>query len=168
MISNQARGLAEIANTYGNGEIRLTVWQNLLIPHVRDEDVPTVERELELLGLSCQASSFRAGLVACTGSAGCKFAASDTKRNAMQIAEALEGQFQLETPINIHLTGCHHSCAQHYIGDIGLLGFVCGAEPTRIRFLPPPAITTVEHIDLALELIDQALKLFANRTTSGA
>ena len=98
------------------------MWQNLLIPHVNDADIPAVQRELELVGLHCQASSFRAGLVACTGSAGCKFAASDTKRNAMEIAEALESQFQLDQPINIHLTGCHHSCAQHYIGDIGLLG----------------------------------------------
>jgi ferredoxin-nitrite reductase len=63
----------------------------------------------------------RAGLVACTGNIGCKFAASDTKRHAEEIARWCDTRVELDGPINIHLTGCHHSCAQHYIGDIGLL-----------------------------------------------
>src|SRR5205807_1090503 len=50
-----------------------------------------------------------------------KFAASDTKRHAEEIARWCESRVELDGPVNIHLTGCHHSCAQHYIGDIGLL-----------------------------------------------
>jgi ferredoxin-nitrite reductase len=122
LTSDQVRGLSDIAEEFGNGEIRLTVWQNLIIPHLRDADVAQVRERIESLGLSCDASSFRAGLVACTGSAGCKYAASNTKLHAMQIAEKLESQYELDSAINIHVTGCHHSCAQHYIGDIGLLG----------------------------------------------
>ncbi|MDM4014212.1 NirA family protein [Roseiconus lacunae] len=122
ITSDQARGLAAIANDYGNGEIRLTVWQNLLIPFIDDADVERVQERLLELGLDYRASRFRAGLVACTGSGGCKFAAAETKTHAMQIADHLQSQFDLESPINIHLTGCHHSCAQHYIGDLGLLG----------------------------------------------
>ena len=45
----------------------------------------------------------------------------DTKRHALDIAEHLDARLTLDQPINIHLTGCHHSCAQHHIGDIGLL-----------------------------------------------
>ena len=45
--------------------------------------------------------------------------------------------------------------------ETGLLGFVCGSSPTRLRFLPPPATTTNEHIDAALELLDQSLQRFA-------
>ncbi|QEF97523.1 Sulfite reductase [ferredoxin] [Stieleria maiorica] len=122
MTSDQARGIAKIANEYGNGEIRLTVWQNLLIPNLSDADIDAVKERLVEIGLGYEASSFRAGLVACTGSGGCKFAAAETKTQAMALAEHLESQFELDSPINIHLTGCHHSCAQHYIGDIGLLG----------------------------------------------
>ena len=59
--------------------------------------------------------------MACTGNAGCRFAASDTKRHAEEIARWCEARVELDGPVNIHLTGCHHSCAQHYIGDIGLL-----------------------------------------------
>ena len=122
MTSDQSRRVAEIADDYGNGEIRFTVWQNLIIPHIADEDVEAVKAAITDMGLESDSSSFRAGLIACTGSAGCKFAASNTKRDAMLIAEALESQFTLDQPINIHVTGCHNSCAQHYIGDIGLKG----------------------------------------------
>lgn len=122
MTCHQARGLAKIARRYGSGRIRLTVWQNLLITDIADDDRQQVSEAIEAIGLEYRATSFRAGLIACTGNAGCKFAASNTKSHAMQIAEHLEMQFDLDTPINIHLTGCHHSCAQHYIGDIGLIG----------------------------------------------
>jgi ferredoxin-nitrite reductase len=63
----------------------------------------------------------RAGLVACTGNTGCKFSATNTKGQALAIADYLDARVKLDGPVNIHLTGCHHSCAQHYIGDIGLL-----------------------------------------------
>lgn len=122
MTSEQARGLARISRRYGSGKMRLTVWQNLIIPDIDDADCESVREALLEIGLDFSASAFRAGLVACTGSAGCKYAAADTKRNAMEIAQYLENRFELDQPINIHLTGCHHSCAQHYIGDIGLIG----------------------------------------------
>ena len=118
---DQMRGLAAIARDLGDGDIRLTVWQNLLISGVPTENVPLVEAAIEQLGLTTKASSIRAGLVACTGNVGCRFAASDTKRHAEDIARWCEERVALDGPVNIHLTGCHHSCAQHYIGDIGLI-----------------------------------------------
>ena len=121
MTADQMRGLAQVARDLGDGDIRLTVWQNLIISGVHSPDVATAQACIEALGLSISATSIRAGLVACTGNVGCKFAASDTKRHAEEIARWCEGRVALDSPINIHLTGCHHSCAQHYIGDIGLL-----------------------------------------------
>src|SRR6202035_5931609 len=73
------RGLAKIAQDLGDGDIRLTVWQNLLIPGVRDENVGLAVAAIEAIGLAVKTSQIRAGLIACTGNAGCKFAASDTK-----------------------------------------------------------------------------------------
>ncbi|MDZ4790163.1 MAG: NirA family protein [Hyphomicrobiales bacterium] len=122
MICAQMRGLARIAQDLGDGDIRLTVWQNLLISGVQAGDAPLVETRLQALGLTAKATSVRAGLVACTGSTGCKFAAADTKGTAIAIADWVEPRASLDTPVNIHLTGCHHSCAQHYIGDIGMIG----------------------------------------------
>src|SRR5580692_3944850 len=122
MTGQQVRGLADIARQFGDGEIRLTVWQNLLISGVRTECVESVEAAIEALGLSTKATSIRAGLIACTGNAGCRLALSNTKRDAEETARWCEARVQLDTPVNIHLTGCPNSCAQHYIGDIGLLG----------------------------------------------
>jgi ferredoxin-nitrite reductase len=119
---DQMRGLAKIAADYGDGDIRLTVWQNLLISGVADGDVATVTAAIEALGLAVTTSALRAGLIACTGATGCRFAAAHTKENAEEIAAWCDARVPLETPVNIHLTGCHHSCAQHYIGDIGLIG----------------------------------------------
>ena len=121
ITSQQCRGLAKIAARFGSGSIRLTVWQNLIIPDIATKDMQAVQQAIEELGLDWRASSFRAGIVACTGSAGCKFAAADTKKHAIILAEYLEDRFDLDQPINIHFTGCHHSCAQHAIGDIGLI-----------------------------------------------
>ncbi len=122
MTCAQMRELASIARELGDGDIRLTVWQNLLISGVQAGDAALVESRLQAVGFTSKATSVRAGLVACTGATGCKFAASDTKGTAMAIAEWVEPRVALDAPINIHLTGCHHSCAQHYIGDIGMIG----------------------------------------------
>jgi ferredoxin-nitrite reductase len=121
LTGEQMRGLAKIARDLGDGEIRLTVWQNLLLSGIPTDKVALAKAAIAVLDLATEATSIRAGLVACTGNVGCKFAASDTKRHAEDIARWCEARVELDGPINIHLTGCHHSCAQHYIGDIGLL-----------------------------------------------
>jgi ferredoxin-nitrite reductase len=125
----QMRGLAAIARDLGDGDIRLTVWQNLLISGVPSAKLEAATAAIAALGLTTEATSIRAGLVACTGNAGCKFAASDTKRHAEEIARWCETRVQFDGPVNIHLTGCHHSCAQHYIGDIGLIA--CKVETSE-------------------------------------
>ena len=116
------RGLADIADRFGSGTIRLTVWQNLLISDIPRERMAEAQAAIAALGLGWQASEVRGGLVACTGNAGCKFAASNTKRHAAELADYLDERIAVAKPINIHLTGCHNSCAQHYVGDIGLIG----------------------------------------------
>jgi ferredoxin-nitrite reductase len=122
MTPEQTRGLAEIARRFGDGSLRLTVWQNVLITGILDVHIGQAVAAIDSLGLSTSVSPIRAGLVACTGNFGCRFAAADTKSHAAQIADYCEAATPMEGPINIHLTGCHHSCAQHYIGDIGLIG----------------------------------------------
>jgi ferredoxin-nitrite reductase len=121
LSTERMRALADIADRYGSGTLRLTVWQNLLISDIADADVDATLTAIRTAGLDWQASAIRGALVACTGNAGCKFSASDTKRHAAELADWLDARIAIDQPINIHLTGCHHSCAQHYISDIGLL-----------------------------------------------
>ena len=114
--------IAEIADLYGSGEIRLTVWQNFIIPNVPDAFVETVKKALVKAGMHWKQSNLRSGLIACTGNAYCKFAQTDTKGHALALADYLDKRFTLDLTVNIHFTGCPNSCAQHYMGDIGLLG----------------------------------------------
>lgn len=134
MSPEQMRGLGELAGHYGRNEIRLTVWQNLLIPHVDGRDVAALEEGLKKLGLASSKTSFHAGAVACTGKWACKYGSAHTKENLEPIVEHLSARFDLDGPINLHVTGCSNSCAQHYIGDIGLLGATTadGAEAFQV------------------------------------
>jgi ferredoxin-nitrite reductase len=114
--------LAAIAERYGSGEIRLTVWQNLVIPDIRNENMGNVKALVSAAGLEFQQSNIASGVIACTGNRFCKFSSTDTKGHAAALIQYLEPRVALDVPVNIHFTGCSNSCAQHYMGDIGLLG----------------------------------------------
>jgi ferredoxin-nitrite reductase len=122
LTAKQMIRIAEIADLYGSGEIRLTVWQNFIIPNVPDAYVETVKKALVKAGMHWQQSNLRSGLIACTGNSYCKFAQANTKGHAVALADYLDKKITLDQPVNIHVTGCPNSCAQHYMGDIGLLG----------------------------------------------
>lgn len=118
----QMHGLADLADRYADSKMRTTVWQNLVLGNVRKTDMKALVAGIEKLGLHVNASPARTGMVACTGSFGCKFANAETKGNALKLVDHLEDKLELDEPLNIHMTGCPNSCAQHYVGDIGLLG----------------------------------------------
>jgi ferredoxin-nitrite reductase len=123
MTARQMHRLADLAQNYGRGEVRLTVWQNFLIPHLPDGFLSTITRQVQRLGFATEASAATGGIVACTGNRGCKYAAADTKAHALATARHLAARDPgIEQPVNIHFTGCPHSCAQHYCGDLGYMG----------------------------------------------
>jgi ferredoxin-nitrite reductase len=125
----QMRAIADIADRFGSGEVRLTVWQNLLIPNIPTHYLTAAQQALTSASLNYKAGTVLSGTIACTGNQGCRFAASDTKTHAVSLANLLDDRFPiLNQPINLHVTGCHHSCAQHYIGDLGLMGVKVGSE----------------------------------------
>ncbi len=114
--------IADLADNYGSGEIRLTVWQNFIIPNIPEAYLETLQRAVLKLGLGVAQSNLASGVIACTGNRYCKFSSTDTKGHALELIKHLEKRIALDQPVNIHVTGCPHSCAQHYMGDIGLLG----------------------------------------------
>lgn len=118
---DQTFSLARIAERLGSGDLRLTVWQNLIIPNIAAEDLEAAKTAILDCGLAFSATSVSGGLVACTGNRGCKYASADTKGHAIELGRYLDDTVPLDQPVNIHLTGCPHSCAQHYIGDIGMV-----------------------------------------------
>lgn len=122
MSARQMHALADLATNYGKGELRLTVWQSVIVPHIPDAFVETVKRAAARLGFFHEASAAAGGIIACTGNKGCKYSSADTKGHAIALMKYLGGRVPLDSPVNIHFTGCPHSCAQHYCGDVGFVG----------------------------------------------
>jgi ferredoxin-nitrite reductase len=122
MNAKQMRGLANLATSYSRGELRLTVWQTVILPHIPDAFLETAKRAIVRMGFYHEASAAAGGIIACTGNRGCKYSAADTKAHALSLAKHVGSRPFSGPPVNIHFTGCPHSCAQHYCGDIGFVG----------------------------------------------
>lgn len=114
--------LGRLARVYGQAELRLTVQQNVLLPHVPSDRVPALLREPLLQRLSPDPSPWLRGLVACTGSDYCHFSLIDTKGEALALSEALAARYTLEQPVRLHWSGCPHACGQHKVADVGFEG----------------------------------------------
>ncbi len=114
--------LCEIAETYGNGRLRNTNKQNILILDVPTQKIESAKKELDAAGLIYEASNFRKGGISCTGIEFCNLAVSETKNRLMLLVEELEAMKLDNDKIRIHFSGCPSSCGQHQIADIGFRG----------------------------------------------
>ena len=123
ITTGQMLEVARLADTYGNGEVRLTAEQNLIIPNVPDELLPALEREPLLLEFRPDPSPVMRGLVSCTGIDYCHFALVDTKGLALKTSQHLEKKVDGDLPaLSINWSGCPNACGNHTVADIGLLG----------------------------------------------
>jgi ferredoxin-nitrite reductase len=114
--------IARLAEVYGNGEIRLTVEQNLIIPNVPDSRLEALLQEPLLEKFSVEPTPLVRSLVSCTGAQFCNFALIETKNRALAMIRELETELELTQPIRVHWTGCPNSCGQPQVADIGLMG----------------------------------------------
>jgi sulfite reductase (ferredoxin) len=123
MTAAQLTAVAELATRYGNGQLRTTVMQNLLVVNVPANRARELARELEALGLPVEGSAFWRGAIACTGSEFCKLAITETKGFTRWIVDELEERLPgFDQQLKLHVTGCPNSCGQHWIADIGMEG----------------------------------------------
>ncbi|MGB7248173.1 MAG: ferredoxin--nitrite reductase [Phormidesmis sp.] len=113
---------ARLAEVYGNGEIRLTVEQNLIIPNIPDSRLEAFLQEEPVQKFSIDPSPLVRSLVSCTGSRFCDFALVETKQRAHAMAQALDEQLAVDQKVRLHWTGCPNSCGQPQVADIGFLG----------------------------------------------
>lgn len=129
--------LSRLAEVYGDGEIRLTLEQNVIIPHIRDSRLEAFLSEPLLERFSVNPNPLERSLVSCTGAQFCNFALVETKNRALAIARELEQELEMTQRVRIHWTGCPNSCGQPQVADIGLMG-------TKVR----KNGKTVEGVDL--------------------
>lgn len=114
--------LARLADVYGNGEIRLTVEQNLIIPYIANEKLEAFLSEPLLQQFPINPSTLTRSLVSCTGNRYCNFAIIETKQRALKLAQELDQELDIPQRVRIHWTGCPNSCGQPQVADIGLMG----------------------------------------------
>ena len=114
--------IARLAEVYGSGEIRLTVEQNVIIPHIPDSRLETFLAEPLLERFSINPDFLTRSLVSCTGAQFCNFALIETKNRALSILQEVEAELSISNPVRIHWTGCPNSCGQPQVADIGFMG----------------------------------------------
>jgi ferredoxin-nitrite reductase len=122
VTSEQMLRIAELAEIYGNGQLRLTVGQNIIIPNVPDNKIGELTKEPVLQELRYDPSEVMRGLVSCTGMDYCHFALIETKGWALKTARMLEAKLGKTQPLRMHWSGCPAGCGNHTVADIGLLG----------------------------------------------
>src|SRR6478736_5604593 len=109
--------VADIVESFG-GDIRLTRQQNLIVTGVTD--VPATLAALDELGLPLTTNEIWANSIACTGEPHCNFSVGETKDRLRDLVDHLEKTFgEQVAELRLHLDGCPHACAQHWVGDLG-------------------------------------------------
>jgi ferredoxin-nitrite reductase len=116
--------VADLADRYGNGDIRVTTQQNLIIPNISEDRIGALTDEPLFSELPFDPSPIMRGLVSCTGSDYCPLALIETKGYAVQVARELEKRTagRKIQPLTIHWSGCPAGCGLHQVATIGLQG----------------------------------------------
>ena len=123
LSGDQLERLAQLAETFGSGELRTTIMQNILIVNVPNDRVQALIAELSSIDIHVEVSPFWRGAIACTGTEFCKLAISETKAFSKWLTGEMEERLPaFDQQIKLHVTGCTNSCGQHWIADIGLEG----------------------------------------------
>jgi sulfite reductase (ferredoxin) len=121
--AEQMRAAAGLAEKFGNGELRTTIGQNLLIVNVSSHDAIPLAQELDRIGLRVGGSPFWRGAVACSGTEFCKLAITETKAFTQWLVGEMDERMPgFDQHLKLHVTGCPNSCGQHWIADVGIEG----------------------------------------------
>ncbi|WP_167281756.1 precorrin-3B synthase [Paraburkholderia sp. Cy-641] len=148
------QGLGALAQQYGNGTLRITPWQSVLLPDIPTQAVPAVLAQLGALGLACDPAQAITHVIACTGSPGCAKSLADTKADALQLAA------RLPAGVDVHLSGCPRSCAAAHCTPYTLLAAAPGVYDLYRRdgrsgfgHCVAPPLTIDEAADLLARLV---------------
>lgn len=114
--------LADVADQYGEGKIRTTMSQNILLSGIPDDKVEAALQAPVLQRLTPFPKPFMSRTVSCTGNEFCNLAIVETKQRAVEVAEYLDQHVDLDEKVRIHFIGCPNACGQKHIADIGLQG----------------------------------------------
>jgi len=168
--AKQMEVIADLGERYGQDDIRVTHEQNLVLPHVKLDDLPTVHAALAAAGLATPNINLISDIIACPGLDYCALANARAIPVAQHIAERFRDQDRAELigELKIKISGCINACGHHHVGHIGILGVDkkgeefyqltlggSGAEDASVgKVLGPalPANRVAEAIDTMVEV----------------
>jgi sulfite reductase (ferredoxin) len=123
LTGDQLIQLADLAEEFGDGHLRATIMQNIIVANIPNARTREVVERLNQIGLRVEVSPFWRGAIACTGTEFCKLAIAETKGFAKWLVSEMEERLPgFDQQIKLHVTGCTNSCGQSWIADIGLEG----------------------------------------------
>ena len=177
--SNQMRVIADLAETYGHDELRVSHEQNVILPHVHRKDVPAVHAALRDAGLATANVGLASDIIACPGMDYCTLATARSIPIAQEIATRLD-ELKLEHEIGamkIKISGCINACGHHHVGHIGILGLDRsgvenyqitlggdGTETARIGDRAGPGLAAEELVPAIERLIRTYLEIRSDKT----
>ena len=120
----QMRKLADLADAYSAGELRISHEQNVILPHVALADLPALHRALAAAGLGTANAGLISDIIACPGMDYCALATARSIPVAQELATHFKalGLEQEIGRIKIKISGCINACGHHHVGHIGILG----------------------------------------------
>jgi len=146
LTADMLRGAAHVARQHGDGSLRLTPWQSLMLPNIAPTSLTQAQHRLSSLGLLCHSDAPLARVVACTGASGCAKAQGDTKADAVRLAALLPAC----APASVHLCGCPRSCAVAHVAPATLLARSPGRYDLYSRDARLPGFGALRGTDLTL------------------
>ena len=172
--AEQMEAVADLAERYGLGDVRVTHEQNLVLPHVKLDDVPTVHRALQAVGLATSNISLISDIIACPGLDYCALA----NARAIPVAQSIQDRFadadRAENigELKIKISGCINACGHHHVGHIGVLGVDkkgeefyqlslggSGAEDASLAAILGPALPADKVADAVDKLVETYLSI---------
>ncbi len=171
--SEQMEAVADLAERFGQGDIRVTHEQNLVLPHVKLDDTPAVFAGLQAAGLSTPNINLISDIIACPGLDYCALANARAINIAQDIAKRFEDQERAELvgELKIKISGCINACGHHHVGHVGILGVDkkgeefyqltlggSGAEDASVGKIIGPALPSDKVTDAIDALVDVYLR----------
>ena len=134
IVPDQLRDIATLAEDFGDGSLRLTAMQNVLVPNIPEARVEAFAAAAADRGLALAGSPFHRGTLSCTGSEYCKLAITETKRFSIRLALELEDRLPgFSQSLKLNVTGCPNACGQHSVADVGLQGILLKQDGEQVE-----------------------------------
>jgi sulfite reductase (NADPH) hemoprotein beta-component len=176
--AEQLEAMADLAERFSHDDVRVTHEQNLVLPHVKLDDLPAVHAGLAAVGLASPNINLISDIIACPGLDYCALANARAIPIAQQIAEKFADQDRAERvgELKIKISGCINACGHHHVGHIGILGVDkkgeeyyqltlggSGAEDAEVGKILGPAIP----YDRVAEAVDQIVEVYLREREGG-